>query len=134
MSDKKLNIKVNYTTRNIDLKPATSDDVVCDFCSDGGPHWVYEAEDFSMGEDNQYGSIGAWGACEACHKYIQYDDREKLLERAVERLIIELRAQKIAVTLPRAVIARIINESHTGFFQHRLDKEPALYQKPVGSA
>ncbi len=91
--------------------------VKCDFCSALGPTWVYPARDFDayivspiIGE-----SIGAWAACEACHRLIEAGDREGLAVRSLDELIMSYpEAVMAAPTLKQELL-----QLHELFFANR---------------
>jgi len=59
---------------------------LCDFCSDPHPVVNEAADDFTVNPGPVGTSIGAWGACQACHELIMRDDWLALEERAVEAM------------------------------------------------
>ena len=69
----------------IAVKPEeTGGEVVttCDFCSARAPRWVYPCVDFSALPGQQ--SIGAWAACDTCHRLISARRWRAMVRRAVD--------------------------------------------------
>ncbi len=90
----------------------------CDFCSVPEVCWSYPALDFvdqSVVTPTQIiisQSVGAWAACDECHRLIEADDREALLERSVGKFV------EFYGVLPPA-LAEDIRRLHDQFFAHR---------------
>lgn len=56
----------------------------CDFCLEPLPKWEVPCEDFVFGLPGvNEGSMGSWGACDACAALIRLGDRVGLLDRAM---------------------------------------------------
>lgn len=101
----------------------------CDFCSAPEPTWAYPAKDFIaylalplVGE-----SLGAWAACEECHRLIEAGDREGLAVRSLDELIFQW---------PEAVIAapalkQELRQLHELFFSNRAGLATRTAPEPV---
>lgn len=81
----------------------------CDFCSAAAPAWAYPAKDFVayvalpvVGE-----SLGAWAACEECHRLIEAGDREGLAVRSLDELIFQWPEAAIAVPALKQELSRL---------------------------
>ncbi len=92
-------------------------DLKCDFCSAPGPLWAYPATDFIaylalplVGE-----SVGAWAACDECHRLIEAGDREALAVRSLDELI--FRCPEAAIAAP--AFKEELLQLHALFFANR---------------
>jgi hypothetical protein len=90
----------------------------CDFCSAPEPIWAYPAKDFVVylalplvGE-----SLGAWAACEECHRLIEAGDREGLVVRSLDELI--FRWPEAAIAAP--ALKQELRQLHELFFANRV--------------
>jgi hypothetical protein len=90
----------------------------CDFCSAPGPAWAYPARDFDaylafpvVGE-----SVGAWAACQECHRLIEAGDREGLAVRSLDELIFG--CPEAAMAAP--ALKQELLQLHELFFANRL--------------
>lgn len=63
---------------------------ICDFCSEPDVAWSYPARDFVGYESEGIvgESVGAWAACEECHRLIESGDRVGLTARSIALLIV----------------------------------------------
>lgn len=98
---------------------ATNKPPICDFCSEPNPRWQYPASDFIMhvpGPDD-YGSEGAWAACDACHDLIEAGDGDGLAKRSADKFA------RNTPGMPRSFLLSRIRELHEGFWSRR--KGPA---------
>ncbi len=91
---------------------------ICDFCSEPQVRWSYPARDFvDVGLVTPTGilvseSVGAWAACEECHRLIEAGDRDALLRRSIQNFI-----RFYGVPLPD--LGGDIVRIHNQFFAHR---------------
>jgi hypothetical protein len=89
----------------------------CDFCSAPCPSWRYPARSFiAYRASNLAGeSVGDWAACDACHKLIEADDRDRLAQRSLDELI-----SKHPEARPAAeILFQDLADLHWQFFEHR---------------
>ena len=112
---------------NVDIRPDTPDDEVCDFCSlHVSSLWTYPVDDFVV-DLLMVQSVGYWAACAACRDFIERDDREGLARRSVEMLGVP------AVAGTSKMMNEIVSNLHATFFSHR--QGPAEKRlKPKGMA
>lgn len=110
--------------RSMVLVPTDDDDLdrvgMCDFCSASGAPWTYPCDDFTStvavhpdGSSMSHGSVGAWGACDACHDLIEAGDFAGLAERALDALGLAVGGAHAA----RALAG--MRALHEGFRAHR---------------
>lgn len=91
---------------------------MCDFCSGPDVRWSYPARDFidlGLASPNRLivsESVGAWAACDECHRLIEADDREQLLRRSVERFV-----ELYGLLLPG--LDEGVRQIQSRFFEHR---------------
>ena len=104
-------------------------DFKCDFCSAPGPLWAYPARDFVaylalplVGE-----SVGAWAACEECHRLIEAGDREGLAVRSLDELI--FRCPEAAIAAP--ALKEELRQLHELFFANRVGTAVRTVAEPV---
>jgi hypothetical protein len=104
-------------------------DLKCDFCSAPGPTWAYPAQDFIaylalplVGE-----SVGAWAACEECHRLIEAGDREGLAVRSLDELIFRCPEAAIAAQ----ALKQELRQLHELFFTKRLGLAARTVWDPV---
>lgn len=104
-------------------------DFKCDFCSAPGPLWVYPARDFVaylalplVGE-----SVGAWAACEECHRLIEAGDREGLAVRSLDELIFQ--CPEAAIAAP--ALEKELRQLHALFFANRVGTAVRTVAEPV---
>lgn len=91
-----------------------ADTVMCDFCSQPNPRWVYPAKDF--GEIvTKFASVGDWGACEECKQLIQAGDWDTLAQRSMTFIGDKSLPEDINATVLQAV-----KDMHQGFAQSRI--------------
>ena len=90
----------------------------CDFCSAPEPVWAYPARDFVaylampvVGE-----SVGAWAACEECHRLIEAGNREGLAVRSLDELVMQ--RPEIALAAPE--LKERLSMLHSLFFANRV--------------
>lgn len=65
----------------------------CDFCSGSGAEWTYPATSFDdlaiidpAGQEVFVStSVGDWGACAACHKFIEQGDWDAMMDAVLRR-------------------------------------------------
>jgi hypothetical protein len=74
-------MRITKTEQGI-IRSAEPGESKCDFDSDPNPVWVYPARDFMMQPDHR--SLGGWLACEGCADYIERDDYDGLIDRALD--------------------------------------------------
>lgn len=85
---------VRHEPDPVRLKDVPGQEVVgvCDFCTAPSPTWLYDCKNFNStvigfkeetGEQVSSGSIGAWAACDACHRLIGFGNWDKLTRNAV---------------------------------------------------
>ncbi len=93
------------------------EEIKCDFCSAQEPAWVYPTRNFVayfspplVGE-----SVGAWAACEVCHRLIEAGDREGLAVRSLDELIFQWPEAAIAAPALKGELRRL----HELFFANR---------------
>jgi hypothetical protein len=105
------------------------EDLKCDFCSALAPTWAYPAKDFIaylavplVGE-----SVGAWAACEECHRLIEAGDREGLAVRSLDELV--FRCPEAAIAAP--ALTRELRQLHELFFANRLGIAVRTVAEPV---
>jgi hypothetical protein len=101
----------------------------CDFCSAPGPTWAYPARDFVaylalplVGE-----SVGAWAACEECHRLIEAGDHEGLAVRSLDELIFG--CPEAAIAAP--ALKQELRQLHELFFANRLGLAMRTAPEPV---
>lgn len=104
-------------------------DFKCDFCSAPEPLWAYPARDFVaylalplVGE-----SVGAWAACEECHRLIEAGDREGLAVRSLDELIFQCPEAAIAAPALREELRRL----HEMFFANRVGTAVRTVAEPA---
>jgi hypothetical protein len=67
--------------------PATQSPLLCDFCSEPEPSWVYPCRDIVLipldapPEEKSYVSEGDWLACDGCSPFIERGDWTGLIDR-----------------------------------------------------
>ena len=92
---------------------------VCDFCSRPNPAWVFPCRDFKQpalpGIDVGQMSIGAWGACEPCAKFIMLGAWDALAKRAMLALV----ANQPELASFRDLLTPHLRMLHRRFDQHR---------------
>lgn len=59
----------------------------CDFCSAPDPEWIYPSNNFALPVPGpqDWGSSGAWAACEVCSTLIEAGKYRRLTRRALTR-------------------------------------------------
>jgi hypothetical protein len=92
--------------------------MVCDFCNAPNPVWRFQARPFVV----DYGSLAgasdaAWAACDACRDIILANDRNGLVDRAMQ----------IAPAIPdlaESDVRQLRRWSQGLFFTHRVSCDP----------
>lgn len=111
-------VKVEQTAKQSEL--------LCDFCGIDVPIHVYTAEPFVLKEQLPIGDIDwdfgydeGWGACAACHGYIEREEWSELANRATE-VLMKLHHLPIYA---RPEMRKAVVKLHNAFRQNR--KMPA---------
>jgi len=90
---------------------------ICDFCGTVPGSYVFPAHDTTIASVSVLGdnvSVGGWGACDMCKKYIELNDVKALEARAVN-----LFAQRRGIE-PDELLSRSVRTSHRAFFKARI--------------
>lgn len=95
---------------------------VCDFCATTqNVRWDFPCAPFKVpiapGEPFQ-AFAGAWAACDVCKVFIERDDREALVVRAIVK----------DPTKARPLRQLVVRQAHQGFFNNRAG-DPVLYEE-----
>lgn len=109
----------------------STDDPVCDFCSQKPVVWAYPTKDsfltggvLALGSKTKpdkmvtMTSYGWWAACQTCHELIQKGERDTLAQRS---------ADLMDNPLPMKIRMIAIKQAHGAFFDNRTDQPPILH-------
>ena len=98
--------------------------MLCDFCNTADVRWMYKAKCgiITLPDGTRFGSDGGWGACDTCHKFIETEDTNNLLDHSVTLLL----SSNPDLCISKDIASEIITFMHNFFRQARVGSPTEL--------